>query len=314
LIMVWGLDFGSEEWLDLTSVANMIATENAVNSFNALLIYCRAFKFMSMWGRLQKFKDSLSISVPNIMMYWLNISVIIFAFACAGFVAFGRDLRSFHTVSYSLVTMFTYAVGQYNFEELKAQDPFLGPFLGISYVCLVYFCLTCMFMAINCHTYNIVIRGLHITAASKLSLSGPDLIAVVNRKCRDWVENKIPSLRDKREREENEKRRQEKYARSAPVSNEMKAALESHVKAVIEICGPVEALEALGKYPFYRVVIEEKVKYEKDLPQFEYDEIMESISEAISRGDAADRAEDILAEAKDAEEKKVAASDPDNLR
>ena len=116
LFIVWQTDFNTHEYLDLKSVADVITLENSINSLNALLIYMRAFKFLSLWPRMQKFKDTLRISVPNILAYWLNISVIFFAFACTGFVAFGRHLKCFHTLGDSLLTMFIYASGQYNFD------------------------------------------------------------------------------------------------------------------------------------------------------------------------------------------------------
>jgi len=292
LFIVWQTDFNTHEYLDLKSVADVITLENSINSLNALLIYMRAFKFLSLWPRMQKFKDTLRISVPNILAYWLNISVIFFAFACTGFVAFGRHLKCFHTLGDSLLTMFIYASGQYNFDDVKAVDPLLGPFITIAFMCLVYFCLTCMFMAINCHTYNIVIRGLHISKDSMTkSLDGPELMNVTYLKCRDWLEQKIPSAREAREEKEMMERRARQFARSKYVDAEALEKLAENVKALIEISGPVEAHQALGKYDFYRIIIEREEKFNKKMQQYELDEIMESIKQAIYAADAHDQGE-----------------------
>merc|ERR1712086_19738 len=101
------------------------------------------------------------------------------------------------------------ASGQFDFAALKAQDPFLGPFFLISYAIIVYFCLTCMFMAINCHTYDLVIHGLHLPKGATASIDGAKMIVSVKRKLRDYVEEKIPFLRRRREAAQNKAREDE---------------------------------------------------------------------------------------------------------
>ena len=302
LVMVAMLNFNMNTMIDLKSVADMIRIEDQVNSVNALLIYMRAFKFLSLWPRLQKYKDTLMISVPDIMAYWVNVSVIFFAFACTGFVAFGTKVYSFHTLGESMTTMFIYASGQYNFEELKAADSFLGPVISILFMCLVYFCLTCMFMAINCYTYNQVIRGLHLDKADLTSLDGPDLMRVVTEKITFWLEEKIPALREKRLEKEAEERRQAKIAGNRATTKEEQATLLQKIKDLIEICGAVEAFNGLGGFEFYQVTIKEQVQYEEKLTLFEMQEIEAAISKVIKDTQAeGDGAQALMTE----EDKKV---------
>jgi len=281
LVMVGMLNFNMNTIIDIKSCANMIEIEDQVNSFNALLIYMRAFKFLSLWPRLQKYKDTLSISVPAIMAYWLNVSVIFFAFACTGFVAFGSKVRSFHTLGDAMVTMFIYASGQYNFEELQAADPVLGPALSILFMCLVYFCLTCMFMAINCYTYNIVIRGLHLDGKDLSSLDGPDLIKVTTEKIINYVEETFPRLKEARLEREAEERRLAKIAGNRATTDAEKEALVEKIRSLIEICGTAEAVNGLGGFEFYQVTIVGGNKFTDRLTTFEMQEITAAISKVI---------------------------------
>jgi len=280
LVMVGSTVFSTTEMIDLRGIADLIYLENDLNSLNALLIYIRAYKFLALWPRLQKYQDTLTLSVPAIMMYWVNIGVIFFAFAMTGFVAFGTKIKQFHTPGESMIMMFTYASGQYNFDELKAVDPFLGPALSILFMCIVYFCLTCMFMAINCYTYNMVIRGLHLSNDNQ-SLSGPDLMAVTTTKIQAWLEEKIPSLREARIEQEAEQRREERRAGNRNTTEEEQEQLLQRIHNLIDICGPQETFAGLGKFEFYNVTIKMKEKFTLNLPLFELNDITKAISQVV---------------------------------
>merc|ERR1712086_957093 len=106
---------GSEEYVDLSLIGSIYYWDNAINSLNSLLINLRSFKFLALWDRMQIFKDCIKISVPKIAMYWLNLFIVMFAFAAAGFVAFGKHLGGYRDMGFALITQFKMASGQFDF-------------------------------------------------------------------------------------------------------------------------------------------------------------------------------------------------------
>lgn len=145
-------------------------------------------------------------------------------------------------------------------------------------------------MAINCHTYNLVIRGKHLSVDEKKALGGAELMNAVSLKCRDWIENKIPSIREAREEEEAEARAAIRRQKDVPISDEDKAKLAERVKALVEIVGRTEAFAALGHYEFYRTIVDLKQAYTKRIPRFMYDDIMKDMNAAVRAADAEETA------------------------
>lgn len=250
----------SNSYVDLSLIASINYWENAVNSLNSLQINIRSFKFLAMWSRMQTFKDALKISVPQIMIYWFNIFIIMFAFACAGFVAFGVHMEDYKDLGASIITQFRGASGQFNFEGAKNQHTFLGPVLLIAYAMSVYFCLVGMFMAINCYTYDIVLHKLHLDADEDL-IDGPEMIEMVKLKMRNYLEAKVPFLRKRREAQEKAKREEELAQRAEDATDEEQAELVDLLKLAIDHIGREAADEAFKGSDFYDCVIVQDVKY-----------------------------------------------------
>ena len=115
LVYWMNTNVNSEEYVDLSLIGSIYYWDNAINSLNSLLINLRSFKFLALWDRMQIFKDCIKISVPKIAMYWLNLFIVMFAFASAGFVAFGKHLGGYRDMGFALITQFKMASGQFDF-------------------------------------------------------------------------------------------------------------------------------------------------------------------------------------------------------
>lgn len=249
------------EYVDLSLISSIYYWDNAVNSLNGMLINMRAFKFLALWERMQLFKDTLKISIPMIMMYWLNLFVIMFAFAAAGFVAFGKHMNDYKNLISGMLTQFQMASGQFNFEGMKAQKTLLGPLLLILYAMTMYFCLVCMFMGINCYTYSVVSRGQHI-GDDDFNVDGPEMIDAVKRKMLAWAMRKIPALRRHRENQAKEKREKElAHARAFSEKDDMNR-LVVKFKGLVRLIGQEECNKIFAGVEFYETSIVDERQWE----------------------------------------------------
>ena len=166
----------------------------------------------------------------------------------------------------------------------KNQHTFLGPVLLVMYAMLVYFCLVGMFMAINCYTYDIVIHQLHLDEDEDV-IDGPEMIAMVKLKIRNYLEMKIPFLRRRREAMEKAQREEELALKAEETTDEEQAELVELFKLTIEHVGR-EATDAVFQdEDFYDHVIVQNVKYLLPLTRGELDDMSTKCKEAIKSGE-----------------------------
>ena len=74
-------------------------------------------------------------------MLWCLLLLVMIAYSSAGFVAFGRQVEGFKSPLDSMMTLFEYCSGEFNFLAMQKANAIIGPVFTISFMLLVYLLL-----------------------------------------------------------------------------------------------------------------------------------------------------------------------------
>ena len=135
-------------------------------------------------------------------------------------------------------------------------------------------------MAINCHTYDLVIHGSHLPKGATASIDGGNMINMVKRKLRDFVEEKIPFLRRRREDAQKQAREAELKYNHACLTMEDKNGLILEFKRLIHMVGRERTDELFSEDAFYTTTITYEEVFEEVFTREEYDVRMAKIKDA----------------------------------
>ncbi|XP_068684192.1 polycystin-1-like protein 2 [Montipora foliosa] len=100
---------------------------------------------------------SLKLSAPLLVSYSVVFFINILSFSLLGFLLFGNELQSYHSVVASLGTLIQeFLGGHLHFHELRSSNRILGPIYIFSYMFSTGFILINMFLAILNDSYESV--------------------------------------------------------------------------------------------------------------------------------------------------------------
>lgn len=100
---------------------------------------------------------SLKLSTPHLVSYSVVFLVNMFAFSLLGWLLFGNDLQSYHSLVASLGTLFEkFLGGELSFNEIQSANRILGPIYIFSFMVSTAFILINMFVAILNDSYGSV--------------------------------------------------------------------------------------------------------------------------------------------------------------
>ena len=100
---------------------------------------------------------SLKLSTPHLVSYSVVFLVNMFAFSLLGWLLFGNDLQSYHSLVASLGTLFQkFLGGELLFIEIQSANRILGPIYIFSFMLSTAFILINMFVAILNDSYGSV--------------------------------------------------------------------------------------------------------------------------------------------------------------
>jgi len=231
---------GENEYVDLITVAAMCTSEAKVNAFNALLMFLRIFRFMNLNPTMAIFRSTLERASSSLMAFWSMLALVMLAVAFACFVAFGRVVRGYRTLGDSIISLFRYSAGDYNFTEMAEVQPILGPIFTLGYMIVVYFMLMNMFMSILAECYATEMR----TA----STSGDDLMKKIRGDLYHTLELIFPYFERQRLARELEEKRLYEIKKGVIVEDYEMDALKYEFKRFILIAGVEEAMSKVKGY------------------------------------------------------------------
>ncbi|CAF0799781.1 unnamed protein product [Brachionus calyciflorus] len=127
------------------------------NQASAVVIFfawIKIFKYISLNKTLDQLNSTLRKSAKDIMYFCIIFFIILFAYAALGYVLFGETLADYQNFFKTLFTLFRIILGDFDFQSLRANFPYLGPIYFMSFVFIGFFILLNMFMAIINQSYT----------------------------------------------------------------------------------------------------------------------------------------------------------------
>eukprot|EP01028_Stygiella_incarcerata_P009042 TRINITY_DN413_c0_g1_i1.p1 TRINITY_DN413_c0_g1~~TRINITY_DN413_c0_g1_i1.p1 ORF type:complete len:703 (+),score=182.28 TRINITY_DN413_c0_g1_i1:265-2373(+) len=142
------------EYTNFQPIAFWAQQESNVNAVNAFLIWFKLFKYLQIFPRLSVLSKTIKKAFLDLASFFLMFFIIFIGFSMAFYISVGFDLYAYSSVGKSMSTLFTAALGDFDFRELQDANRVLGPFLFTLYMVLVFFILANMFIAIISGSYD----------------------------------------------------------------------------------------------------------------------------------------------------------------
>lgn len=106
------------------------------------------FKYLRLNSRMNLLWRTLDIAVYDLIAFFIIFLMVFCGYAIMGFLIFGPQIRSFHSLSTSFWACFNMLLGQFTYDELLLAAPRVAPLFFGSFMLLVYITFINMFIAI----------------------------------------------------------------------------------------------------------------------------------------------------------------------
>ena len=110
--------------------------------------------------RFNRRMSLLASTLKNAGKEMRTFSVVFFitisAYSQLAYVVFGSHLASYNNFMTTLESLLSLLLGSFDYEELATANPYLGPFFFFSFILLMVFMLTNMFVSIINDTFSAV--------------------------------------------------------------------------------------------------------------------------------------------------------------
>jgi hypothetical protein len=124
----------------IISTARLLATadyteqSNMVNAVNALLMWMKVFKYLSITKRLLRISTALGRVTGDIAAFLFVLGVVFVGFSVCGYLLFGNDVKDFSTLGETFLKLYRVMLGDWDYSEFAIPAPILGPIYFMLFV------------------------------------------------------------------------------------------------------------------------------------------------------------------------------------
>ena len=124
----------------LVSTAKLLATGDytdnytMMNSVNALVMWFKIFKYISVTKKLTRIAKALGKASPDIVAFLFVFCILFIAFGISGHLLFGNDVALFGSVGAAFMTLFRMMLGDWDYKAIAMSAPIMGPIWFIIWV------------------------------------------------------------------------------------------------------------------------------------------------------------------------------------
>jgi hypothetical protein len=141
----------------LLSTASSLESFKIVNAINALVMWLKLFKYVSITKRITRISDSLMKALPDILTYLFVFAICFIAFCICGFLVFGNDMRQYSNIGLAFMTNFNSMLGVWDLEPQFTASPILGRVYFVLWTSLTGIILLNFIVGIMGESYNKVV-------------------------------------------------------------------------------------------------------------------------------------------------------------
>ena len=136
------------EAVDLFAVAYIERTIDNVMAFNAVFMYMRLLKFLSINPNVGKLVHIFTVAIRALLYLLLIVFILLFAYALAFHLLFRTSYPEFATMGAALMTVIRSVLGDFPIIELEGTNAVLARLLFITYMVVLFFIVLNMFIAV----------------------------------------------------------------------------------------------------------------------------------------------------------------------
>jgi len=124
----------------LVSTAKLLATGDytdnytMMNSVNALVMWFKILKYVSITRRLKRIAKALGKAAPDVVAFLFVFCILFIGFGIPGYLLFGNDVANFSSVGITFMTLFRMMLGDWDYGSIAAASPILGPIWFILWI------------------------------------------------------------------------------------------------------------------------------------------------------------------------------------
>jgi len=158
------LTYGMNSDASTITTAKLMATgeyterNNIVNAINALLMWMKIFKYLSITKRLLRISNALGSCSSDVAAFMFVLGIVFIAFSVSGFLIFGVDVRGFSTLGISFLKLYRVMLGDWDYTEFAGPAPILGPLYFIMFIVMTMIVLLNFMVGILSESYNSVVK------------------------------------------------------------------------------------------------------------------------------------------------------------
>ena len=118
---------------------------------SAVIVFCATLKFLKLLRfnkHIGMVAAALRYATKDLVGFGFTFAIVFAAFAQFGFTIFGSTTKSYSDFVTAIESIFRFSLGQYDFQEFRDADRYLGPAYFVLFILFVFFGLMSMFVTI----------------------------------------------------------------------------------------------------------------------------------------------------------------------
>ena len=127
----------------------------------AVVVFLATLKFINMLKfnrRMGMLTDTIRLAAKDMKAFIITFFIYFFAFAQLGYLLFGSVLPAYSSFVNTIESLFSMALGDFDFHALQIAQPYLGPIFFFLFIAIIFIGMQTMFLTIICEAFTMV-RG-----------------------------------------------------------------------------------------------------------------------------------------------------------
>jgi hypothetical protein len=147
------IDFLGERFVDLRGPVKAMSYTTIFQSMNAFLNWFKLVAYLARYPVFALMTRTLEHAIEELSAFAVVFVIVMFGFAQAHSLFFGKQLENYETISSSFLTLFRAMLGDFNFAETYKLHYVIGPLFFITFVGIAFLVVLNIIIAIIADAY-----------------------------------------------------------------------------------------------------------------------------------------------------------------
>jgi len=140
--------YGSADYVNFVTIS---IWDELFGFMLATVVFTSTIKFIKMLRfnkRMSMLGDTIKLASKDLKCFAISFFIYFFSFAMMAYVIFGKDLADYGSFAATIESLFSFALGSFDFEALRGSNRQIGPVFFFMFVTIVQIGLLGMFLTI----------------------------------------------------------------------------------------------------------------------------------------------------------------------